>query len=171
MTTEQIIAILTRTASLAHSLAIGITPHQKAVRRGLDDTQPGDVVLEITTIGGRHEDGSPADAHRLGILRRVAQEPLCEEDGEVYGHETAWHIELPDGREFRWVNAQFIRLPDSFQALRVMEDRAELLRAARRCADCGATWPGRDIPYPDWTQFDGETRQCRNCHAGRPVKG
>lgn len=70
--------------------------------------RPGHLVMEISTIYMPER-----DAHRFGRLLSRSREPmprgpdLIPEDGAT---EEIWRIELPDGTEYRWWNASFIRV-------------------------------------------------------------
>jgi hypothetical protein len=79
--------------------------------------QSGDVVLEVSTIYDESRTGT-----RLGRLVRVAAEPVftatewAEGGGrpdEPIPTERVWYIALDGGREFRWTNATFIRVPET----------------------------------------------------------
>ncbi len=82
--------------------------------------EPGDLVLELSTI---HFDDAPhlvakygdKRGKRLGVLLRVTREPICAPDAwdepDAIPEETVTYLRLPDGREFRWVNASFIAVP------------------------------------------------------------
>lgn len=62
----------------------------------------------------------------IGVLERMEHEPFCTEEhwrDPVNGHgalisepvptEKVWYIRTLDGREVRWTNALFVRVPDS----------------------------------------------------------
>lgn len=61
----------------------------------------------------------------IGVLDRTLREPICSEEhwrDPVNGHgaypeepvptEQVWYIRTLDGREVRWTNALFVRVPD-----------------------------------------------------------
>lgn len=90
--------------------------HQSLFDR-MRNPQPGDLVVERSTIGFAHGNGT-----RCGVLLRKVQEPMHTAeawkeaggaDGEKIPEWTAWYIRLvfDDGREFRWTNADFIAIP------------------------------------------------------------
>lgn len=88
--------------------------------------QPGDVVLETSTIWRWHDDPGPA----LGVLLRDVREPIYsreefdamhaegdywdnpDEDYEILPTEQIFYVRPLDGsvEEFRWHNATFIRV-------------------------------------------------------------
>lgn len=72
------------------------------------------MVMETSTIYMRERDEC-----RFGRLLRKEREPICTRakwiegggsDDESIPTELVWYIELPDGTEYRWVNASFIRV-------------------------------------------------------------
>jgi hypothetical protein len=173
---DQLIKVIEQTALLVWNLSIGPTPRQKSVMAYLDDLQPGDLVLEVTSQALKSMDGK-----RFGKLLKFGREPI-HTNGEweelVTGGIDQWfgsrptqmiyHIETPDGETVRWENARFIRVMGTFQERYVATDGAGGVRGARRCPDCGATKNAE--PHEEWTQFDPETLQCRSCKAGRPAR-
>jgi hypothetical protein len=81
--------------------------------------QPGDLVLEVSTIWkqSRYALEAPrAQYPELGFLLRVEMEPFPREEGETEpddgAREKVWYIQPLDGSvpEYRWVNANFIRV-------------------------------------------------------------
>lgn len=72
--------------------------------------QPGDFVWESSSAYMRDRDW-----HAVGKLLRTAREPIpMEWDVAVNGPrptEFVWYIELLDGRESRWTNAEFLKVP------------------------------------------------------------
>jgi hypothetical protein len=107
-------------------------PFVERLSRRIRDPQPGDLVLEVSTIT-RQLRADPFDACGLGILRRVADEPAFtkEEHDEEQAAlaaaipdepyepepydpplERVQYIDRLDGSgEFRWHNAEFIAIP------------------------------------------------------------
>ena len=83
-------------------------PRVEAALKRMTAPHVGDLVLEISTIYLPGRTGT-----RMGRLARIAEEPMYapeewdEGDGPI-PTERVWYVELPDGREFRWVNANFI---------------------------------------------------------------
>ena len=81
----------------------------------MNDPQPGDLVMEISTVASK-------DHHsRLGRLKRVEKEfvPFGEEEGSYY--DTFWCLELPDGSEFRWSNCRFVRVLENWDQYKTNE--------------------------------------------------
>ncbi len=83
----------------------------------LRNPKPGDLVMETTTHGMKKRD--PLEG--IGRLVSVMQEPMYTQEawkeagydeGEPIPTERIWIIELifDDGRQFRWRNAQFIKV-------------------------------------------------------------
>lgn len=85
----------------------------RQLQETLTTLRPGDLVMEITTIGNAER-----DQHRLGRLLRVEWRPARREpdDGErvedipKYRY---WIIETLAGDEYTWENATFIRVLDT----------------------------------------------------------
>lgn len=88
---------------------------------------PGDLVMEISTI--YHDGSNPKfpdrTAERMGILLRDARELVCTpeewteqggEQGEPIPNQRVFYLALPDGREYRWHNANFIAIPQRIEA-------------------------------------------------------
>lgn len=83
----------------------------------LKDPQPGDYVLENTTrLSEKHF------PYRFGKLMKISREPFplddeakkeYEENGEKVPEEKVFYIELPNGTEYRWTNANFIKVLDA----------------------------------------------------------
>lgn len=89
-------------------------PNRKKLYDALSNPKVGDMVLEISTIYSEKHVGT-----RLGRLNKIAKEdfPYSEKDRQYFlehdgrvPQETAYYIELPDGTEFRWTNANFIKV-------------------------------------------------------------
>jgi hypothetical protein len=101
-------------------LAALLNPRDDAhisLNRRMRDPQPGDVVVERSTLGFKRGDGT-----RCGVLLRKTSEPIYTPeqwkemggaDGEKIPEQVVWYIRLDfdDGREFRWSNADFIAIP------------------------------------------------------------
>ncbi len=97
----------------------------------------GQPVVEISTMGMWGADPAkykPEHAHLanvlncIGTLERIAAEPVWTEaewkaEGETGPIPTqkVWYIRTLDGREFRWENATFIRVPNT-RNFRIMND-------------------------------------------------
>lgn len=89
-------------------------PITGAAHKGLSKPTAGHLVMEVTTIYM-----ADRDDWRFGRLLRVVEEPAYTrekwregggKDDEPIPTERVWYIELPDGTEYRWVNASFIRV-------------------------------------------------------------
>lgn len=107
---QHLIARLIRNAShAAYTLALGSA--RTGVYKKFTDPQPGDFVWESSTayIPAR-------DWHAVGRLLRIVQEPMQMEWNEAEDGprpmERVWYIELLDGRESRWTNCEFLKVPD-----------------------------------------------------------
>ena len=100
-------------------LAALLNPRDDAhvsLHRRMHDPQPGDVVVERSTLGFKRGDGT-----RCGVLLRKERVPTHTPDewkamgggDEEIPTQLAWVIRLDfdDGREFRWTNADFIAIP------------------------------------------------------------
>ncbi len=102
------------------------------------EPEVGQPVVEISTIGMWDEPERYAAkeeyAHLsnvlncIGTLERIAAEPVWTEEEWKEGGDTGpiptqkvWYIRTLDGREFRWENATFIRVPNT-RNFRVMND-------------------------------------------------
>jgi hypothetical protein len=84
-------------------------PAIRALSAWLKHPQPGDLVLEISTIHQADRVG------RLGILERVEQEYADPEDAALPeadrpGTEPVYYLRGLNGRPARWFNASFIRV-------------------------------------------------------------
>lgn len=116
---DKLFNIACTNAYRAYTQSIGCaTLNQRLAFDKIKNPQPGDTVMEYSTIHDRS-----LDPVRIGILRNVSVEPCHEHDGkpiaecwneEMDGpHECKqkyWYIELLDGTPYRWHNADFIRL-------------------------------------------------------------
>lgn len=110
-----------------HSCGAPIT---RATHDVLTSPRPGHLVMEISTIYMPER-----DEWRFGRLLRRVDEPRYSadewreqgaRDDEPIPTQRAWYIELPDGREFRWDNAEFIRVLEDNDTAR---ERVRLLEA------------------------------------------
>ena len=87
-------------------------------------------VVEISTMGMWDDarDFPPDRAHLkdvlncIGTLEKIAMEPIWtpeqwkemgESESDPISTQKAWYIRTLDGREFRWENARFIRVPNA----------------------------------------------------------
>lgn len=103
--------------TLRHAVLCGSpTPNQRDIYERMHAPQDGDWVCETSTLGGwgARKDMSPLDA--VGRLVRTAREkmPIEEWDEQTDGPwptEKVWYVRTLDGREFRWVNADFVAIP------------------------------------------------------------
>ncbi len=99
------------------------------------DPVVGQPVVESSTLGLWDDPERWAKGERahlndvlncIGVLERIEEEPICTEEhwrdaesgygagpDEPVPKERAWYLRTLDGREFRWVNASFIRVPNS----------------------------------------------------------
>lgn len=108
--------------TLAYSLYLATlvgdpAPRIKELHQTLTHPQPGDLVLEISSI----YDARPERAGtRLGRLESFGYEPMWtpeewaemgEESSAAIPREKVYYITLADGREYRWHNAAFIVVP------------------------------------------------------------
>lgn len=91
-------------------------PITRKLADAIQNPKPGHLVMETSTIYMPERDES-----RFGRLLRKTREPCYSsdewraqggKDEEPIPTESVWYIELPDGREYRWVNADFIRVLD-----------------------------------------------------------
>lgn len=103
-------------------------PNIQEAHDDLTHPKPGDLVVEISTIynqGARGRDGmEPRGLCGIGRLVRKCSEPFCSmqewidvhggEEAEPIPEEHVWYIllEFDDGREYRWTNAVFIKVPE-----------------------------------------------------------
>lgn len=96
-------------AHAAYILALG--SRSPGAFNRFKNPKPGDWVWESSTA--YWEDRA---WNAVGKLLRVEQEPIAMEwDEDKDGPrptERVWYIELLDGRESRWVNAEFLKVPD-----------------------------------------------------------
>lgn len=71
--------------------------------------------MEITTIWMRDR-----DAERLGVLKAIewvpCREPEDDEDPAKIPRFAQYVLQLPDGRDFRWDNASFIRVLEDIES-------------------------------------------------------
>jgi hypothetical protein len=86
--------------------------------------QPGDMVVEISTIwvglpGPRNNNNPNHYLDSVGVLTKITREPMFtpEEwdentEGEPIPTESVYYLNTLDGREFRWTNCEFIRVPN-----------------------------------------------------------
>jgi hypothetical protein len=104
------------------------------------DPRPGDVVIETSTVRrwASHADEAPQDQYAgIGVLLRKVMEPIMTDEklaalhaegdfwvkeGETIDDipkELVWYIRPLDGtvREYRWTNADFIRVLSSMNDL------------------------------------------------------
>ena len=94
-----------------YSLSLGVGNQNMAdAFKWLSDPQPKDLVVEISTMRRRER-----DFEAVGRLVRKALEPMGNGSGFS---ETVWYVELEDARIYRWVNADFIRAPESISPWR-----------------------------------------------------
>lgn len=100
------------------------SPQNQAVGRYMRrEPMMGQLVMEISTIGMRDR-----DVNRLGRLLSTTREEVVHrgddpaqqaawrdeflQGGEPVPTEKVWYIVTPDGRLFRWWNADFICVPE-----------------------------------------------------------
>lgn len=87
--------------------------------------KPGDLVVEISTVNlgkmrGDDRQWEDRDVRGIGYLLRIVEEPFwtaaewAEQDGgtEPIPTHPVTYLRLFDGREMRWENATFVRVPD-----------------------------------------------------------
>jgi hypothetical protein len=106
------------------------------------DPVVGEPVVEVSTISMwddperyavREEFAHLRDVlNCIGTLERIAWEPChtpeeweeLKTEGEEVPKQKAWYIRTLDGREFRWENANFIRVPNTrdFRVMNPIED-------------------------------------------------
>jgi hypothetical protein len=115
-TSMDIAATLIRRGShAAYLLALGHASGPHAYQC-FKDPKPGDHVWESSTAYMPSRDW-----HAVGKLLRIVQEPVAmewneQEDGP-HPQERVWYIELLDGRESRWTNCEFLKVPMDPRAL------------------------------------------------------
>lgn len=89
------------------------TPHGIRMHQWHSSPSIGDLVIEVSSLLREDERKS------IGTLVRVAWEPIRtdeEWDKDEHPTEKVHYIKkLWDGEECRWVNASFVRLPQSLQ--------------------------------------------------------
>jgi hypothetical protein len=118
MSPSDLVELLEKTAYNLYLAAL-LNPCDEAhtsLFRRMKDPQPGDVVVEWSTLGFKRGDGT-----RCGVLLRKERGPTHTlEDWKAMGGgdeeiptQLVWVIRLDfdDGREFRWSNAAFIAIP------------------------------------------------------------
>jgi hypothetical protein len=110
-------------------------PIDKALFEVFTKPRPGHLVMETSTIY-MHD----RDEHRFGRLLRKASEPMYTRekwaegggtDNDPIPSEVVWYIEKPDGTEYRWVNASFIR---------VLEEPLTSMEAVKKDQDHDPLW-------------------------------
>lgn len=90
-------------------------PKYQDLRRDMEVLTPGGLVAEVSTLGIK-----PA-INAVGYLIKKTEEPVdfgpgadpWDEvaEGRPHPTEPIWYIKTLDGREMRWHNARFIRVP------------------------------------------------------------
>jgi hypothetical protein len=136
----RLIAINTYVA-YSNSLVGNPAPAVRAVYERKRNPQPGDIVMETSTIWrwAEHADEAPSDQYpAIGVLLRIESEPVCTQtaldemhaDGDYFVRldekltdvptERVFYIKPLDGSvpEYRWTNADFIRVSDSLRDAR-----------------------------------------------------
>jgi hypothetical protein len=129
------LAVLHAAAYSAYNLALD----SRDIRafRWFKDPQPGDMVIELSTmflVYGERFKARRAETLRASIGRLVekATEPWHDDatwetvKGEYDKRpmQTVWYVKLLDGVTFRWENADFARVPESYAPWRVSSDAA-----------------------------------------------
>lgn len=109
----------------------------------LHDWRIGDVVVEMST---RYR---PAWQDRIGVMTRVYDEPLFEEDGITqFATRRHWVLTTNAGTH-DWHNAGFLRVPTSRHQIGLFEGRAPRCTVFGDCNHCAReTWRRR----PGWEQ-------------------
>jgi hypothetical protein len=119
---DELISLLCVSAYNAYLGSFG--GHDAAIRRHrwFTDPQPGDLVMETSTIYAK----SQYDNIRIGFLKSTAREPVYtpeewDGDDEPIPTEKVWYIEaLFDGEVKRWTNADFIRVVKDRDQMRLL---------------------------------------------------
>ncbi len=95
-------------------------PGLKALGERITNPEPGDLVLETSTIYKWAKDSEQAPLAQypaLGVLLRKTREPFPgkEEDADPVTYEDVWYLRPIDGSvsEYRWTNANFIQVKES----------------------------------------------------------
>lgn len=111
MTQDEILSVLEANAYAVSGLAFGPTDKNRRWYEYIYNPQPGDLVLEVSTIGADRAKGK-----RFGRLVKIEREfvPSQDPDDEGY-YDTFYHLELPDGSEFKWWNCRFVRVVESIK--------------------------------------------------------
>jgi hypothetical protein len=94
-------------------------PKGKQIWEDLQVMNPGDLVVEISTIWLHRTMG---DINSIGRLVSVTMEPVDfgdpefvwdeETEGRPHPLEKCYNITTLDGRPFRWTNARFVKIPE-----------------------------------------------------------
>jgi hypothetical protein len=96
-------------------------PRVRDLGERMRSPRPGDLVLETSTVYREGDHYESLIGCRLGRLLRRPRENVytdaewVEQGGkpdEPIPTEQVWYIELADGREYKWVNADFIAIPE-----------------------------------------------------------
>jgi hypothetical protein len=113
-------------------------PEVEAVGKRMTDLQPGDLVIERSTLWkwAKHADEAPCDQYpAIGVLLRIANDPVCTQaeldemhtNGDYFvrigetldeiPRERVYYIKPLDGTvpEYRWTNADFIRISNGLE--------------------------------------------------------
>lgn len=118
MKTPEVVALLKSTAYNLWQASLCEGPQLiRDLFQELRNPQPGDLVMETTTHRMKNRD--PLEG--IGRLVSITREPTCSpeawkesgaEEGEPIPTERVWTIELifDAGRQFRWRNADFIKI-------------------------------------------------------------
>lgn len=127
-----------------HGSTIGSSPIHSHMISWMNDWRIGDVVIERST---RHSQ-RPWQT-RIGIMMRVYDKPLFEEDGITqFATDRHWVLATNDG-EFDWYNADFFRIPTREHQARLLEGYADRCIVCGDCRDCAReTWikrPGSNL--------------------------
>lgn len=118
-----------RLADLLYGASLGPAPASVHRHKWMTDIQVGDTVVELSSRSVRRWQD------RIGVLLRVHDEPIVDEDGEVYGRERYWTIRTCE-REFRWHNAQLVRVPATDHDARLFEGWGERCVVVTDCQNC-----------------------------------
>ena len=125
--TYQLIRLLELVIDKLHQATFsgGGSPWARDLGHEMSTLKPGDLVVEISTVHlgkmrGDDRQWEDRDVRGIGYLLRIAQEPVCTSEEWNEGNEepepvptlTATYLRLLDGREMRWTNAAFVRVPD-----------------------------------------------------------
>jgi hypothetical protein len=101
-------------------------PAYQAQSRRTRDPQPGDLVLETSTLwrAARYVEDTPGQFPNLGVLLRMTTEPMPgDSEDEEPPTERVWYVRPLDGSvpEYRWTNADFIRVLTSLDDIHPTE--------------------------------------------------